>query len=216
MKNPKCVLFDVANTLLHKPDVYIRIESVLKEYGYEIPMEVVIEKHRLISEAILFPDKTSREFYHGFNKIFLFSLGIIPDDTMLNVLFERCTYLPWIPFEDTVFLEEIPFPIGVLSNWDTTLPEKLKKYFSVNFEHVFCSEILGCRKPDPQIFNIALQTLGCAPEEVIFVGDSLKLDIETALSLGIKAILVDREGLYPYYKGDKIGHLSELWRFWAH
>lgn len=215
MKSPKVILFDVANTLLMKPDVYLRIDSVLREYGYDIPMPFLIEKHRLISEAILFPDKTSKTFYQEFNKIFLFSLGIIPDEKMLDTIFERCTYLPWVPFEDTAFLGEIPLPIGILSNWDKSLPEKLKKYFSTHFEPVFCSEIVGYRKPDPMFFHIALQTLQCSPEEVIFVGDSLKLDIETALSMGIRAILVDREGLYPYYKGEKIAHLSELWYLWS-
>ncbi len=206
----KYILFDVANTLLHKPEVYIRIAGVLKGSGYDIPLPFLIEKHRLISEALTFPDKTTREFYHDFNKVFLFSLGVIAEESLLNQLFDSCTYLPWEPFEDTRVLSELRLPIGILSNWDKSLPEKLKKYFSFSFAPIFCSEIIGFRKPDSRFFRHAVETLACKPEEILFIGDSLKLDIEPAIALGIRAVLVDREGLYPYYKGEKVARFSEI------
>ena len=76
-------------------------------------------------------------------------------------------------------------------------------------------QIIGYRKPDPRFFRHALAQLSLAPEEVLFIGDSLKLDIEPALDLGIRAVLIDRDGLYPYYKGEKIGSIGELVKDWG-
>lgn len=53
---------------------------------------------------------------------------------------------------------------------------------------VVISEEVGFRKPQPQIFRVALDALGCRPNEAIMVGDDLVADIEGALSAGIQPI----------------------------
>ena len=52
---------------------------------------------------------------------------------------------------------------------------------------VFSSE-LGRRKPDPAIFRAALDRLGVAPEETLFVGDLLLQDIRGASELGMRTV----------------------------
>jgi len=52
----------------------------------------------------------------------------------------------------------------------------------------FSSEV-GTRKPDPRIFRDALEKLGVAPEEAVFVGDRLMDDVDGAQRLGMRAIL---------------------------
>src|SRR3954447_11554115 len=49
---------------------------------------------------------------------------------------------------------------------------------------VFSSEV-GFRKPDPRIFERALEALGVAPENALFVGDRLYEDIRGAGELGM-------------------------------
>ena len=53
----------------------------------------------------------------------------------------------------------------------------------------------GYIKPDPRIFARALERLGTAPEETVFIGDNPDADIAGALSVGMKAVLrvTDRE-----------------------
>ena len=56
------------------------------------------------------------------------------------------------------------------------------------FHTVIDSSIVGLRKPDPAIFQLAIDRMGLRPEDVTVIGDSYKKDIEPALSLGCKAI----------------------------
>jgi putative hydrolase of the HAD superfamily len=53
---------------------------------------------------------------------------------------------------------------------------------------VFSSEV-GRRKPDPLIFERALERLGAAPERSLFVGDTLATDITGASALGMRTCL---------------------------
>ena len=52
---------------------------------------------------------------------------------------------------------------------------------------VFSSEI-GKRKPHPAIFEAALDALGVAPEETLFVGDRLYEDVRGAADLGMRTV----------------------------
>src|SRR5687768_11503242 len=125
------VFFDVAQTLLYKPDVYVRIHEVFSLVNPSITKADVIRNHKLISEVIKFPDKTSREFYDIFNSELMLSLGIEPDTKLLEITFKSCSYLDWQVFDDCSVLYELKADMGVISNWDNSLTEKLKKYFDV-------------------------------------------------------------------------------------
>ena len=49
------------------------------------------------------------------------------------------------------------------------------------------SAYVGLRKPDPAIFHLALDQLGVAPEQAIFLDDSLR-NVDSARELGIHTI----------------------------
>ena len=53
---------------------------------------------------------------------------------------------------------------------------------------------IGIGKPNPEPFLRALDQLGVAPEQAVFVGDSVTRDITPALNLGMAALLIAR---YP-------------------
>ena len=67
----------------------------------------------------------------------------------------------------------------------------------------------GRTKPHASIFEAALAALEVAPAEAVMVGDSYADDIEGARALGIRAILIDRDGLRPGEE-DRIASLGEL------
>ncbi|MBL3646017.1 HAD family hydrolase [Bacillus sp. RHFB] len=60
----------------------------------------------------------------------------------------------------------------------------IKKYF----ETILVSEWEGIKKPDPQIFERALEQLNVSPNESIFVGDHPKNDVNAAQNVGMKGI----------------------------
>ena len=56
------------------------------------------------------------------------------------------------------------------------------------------------------------KVLGVKPEEIIYIGDSLKLDIEPAFKLGMKPYLIDRNNDYPFssYTISSLTQLKEI------
>jgi FMN phosphatase YigB (HAD superfamily) len=209
----KYIFFDVANTLLYKPLLMSRICQTLDQFAVGVDIERLKERHKLVSEIITFPAKTSQEFYHYFNTELLLSLGIMPSSELLDAIFRSCTYLDWAEFDDTSILDSIPVPMGIISNWDNTLEAKLTSFFHVNFCKVASSAGLGIAKPDLALYRYVLDSLDCRPEEIVYVGDSIKLDIIPASSVGMTSVLIDRDDLYPDFRGRRIMTLHELTDF---
>ena len=60
------------------------------------------------------------------------------------------------------------------------------------FDSVVISAEAGVKKPDPRIFDSALEKTRMKPEEVVYVGDT-EDDTEAARAAGIVPILIHRE-----------------------
>jgi HAD superfamily hydrolase (TIGR01549 family) len=56
------------------------------------------------------------------------------------------------------------------------------------------SEEAGCSKPDPRIFQIALERLQCEASDVVMIGDSWAADVIGASDAGIRAIWFNPQG----------------------
>ena len=56
------------------------------------------------------------------------------------------------------------------------------------FQNVIISEVVGVNKPDPKIFEHALNLAGATKAESLMIGDSLEADVYGALNFGIDAI----------------------------
>jgi HAD superfamily hydrolase (TIGR01509 family) len=83
----------------------------------------------------------------------------------------------------------------VVSNWDISLPAVLREAgIEEALDGVLTSAMLGCAKPDAEIFAAALELAGVAAEEAVHVGDSLECDVAGALAAGVRAVWVRREG----------------------
>jgi HAD superfamily hydrolase (TIGR01549 family) len=86
--------------------------------------------------------------------------------------------------------------IGLVSNGARDL-EEFAAHHALEVDAMVGSRAHGRIKPDPSIFVAALAALEVAAEETAMVGDSYEDDIEGARALGMRAILLDREGLRP-------------------
>ena len=74
---------------------------------------------------------------------------------------------------------------------------------------VLCGDV-GWRKPAPEIFRSAMSRLGCRAADCIFVGDDLRWDIEGSASVGMRPLLIDRDGRHAGYMGERIVNLQAL------
>lgn len=210
MKKIKFVYFDVAGTLLHKPLLYEKIGQAFHEHALSLPPAYIKKFHRRLSEISTFPDKTSKEFYDLFNRNLMLLLGIIPGKEIADTIYKNCVDLKWGKYEDTGILEKIKYPLGIISNWDETLEQELSSNFDIPFKVILISGKEKIRKPAKRIFSLACRAAGHAAEEILYIGDSIKLDIEPAKLIGMQTILIDRDDDYPYYNGKKIKSLHEL------
>ena len=59
---------------------------------------------------------------------------------------------------------------------------------------VVTSAAVGARKPDPAMFEAALEIAGCSADEALHVGDTPAEDVAGAQAAGIRALLIDRDG----------------------
>lgn len=107
-----------------------------------------------------------------------------------------------VPFPDTAdtlrYLKECGYQLGIIANQSLGTGERLEawglgQYFGV----VAASAEIGVAKPDPAIFEKALEMAGCRAEEAVMVGDRLDNDILPAKAVGMKTIWI-RKGLSVY------------------
>ncbi|HXV03592.1 MAG TPA: HAD family hydrolase [Gaiellaceae bacterium] len=86
--------------------------------------------------------------------------------------------------------------LGIVSNTGRDVEEFLAHH-SLDVDVALSSRVHGKVKPHPTIFQAVLDRLGVEPEHAAMVGDSPEDDLEGARSLGMRAFLVDRDGLHP-------------------
>jgi putative hydrolase of the HAD superfamily len=84
--------------------------------------------------------------------------------------------------------------LGILTNGPSDL-QRTKidtSGLGPSFNPVLISTELGIGKPDPRIFEFALERMGVEPRECVMVGDSLERDVQAASTVGIPAVLLKR------------------------
>ena len=90
-----------------------------------------------------------------------------------------------------------------------SLDQLLDNRFHDKFKYKLISENVKYRKPDIRFYEHLLQDWSLRPEDILYIGDSIKLDIEPALKLGINAYLIDRNNYFPFVK-NRIRTLNDL------
>uniref|UniRef100_UPI002627BFA0 HAD family hydrolase n=1 Tax=uncultured Meiothermus sp. TaxID=157471 RepID=UPI002627BFA0 len=94
------------------------------------------------------------------------------------------------------------FKLGVVSNWDWTLPGVLRATGLADyFDYVGVSALEGVAKPDPRFFEIVLDELQVEPQQAIHIGDS-EDDINGAVAAGVRPVLFDAYKQNPRAIGD--------------
>jgi putative hydrolase of the HAD superfamily len=100
--------------------------------------------------------------------------------------------------------------LGVVSNSDGSVRQSLiEAGYDGLFDVVIDSFEVKVKKPDPEIFRMALDLMGLAAEAAWYVGDSWFHDVSGAARAGMaRAILVDPYGLSGY--GDRLASTAGL------
>lgn len=213
----KAVLFDVDFTLVRPgpelgPDGYVRLA---RRHGLELDASSYAEARAKALETLrrhpeLLHDE---EIWIAFSERIVRGMGGNSDAArQIAVEIERAWEVSenFDLYEDVVpVLDELRrngLKIGLVSNGAREIDEFVRHH-GLTVDAAVGSRTHGKVKPDPSIFLAALERLGVAAEETIMVGDTLEDDIEGARAVGIRAMLIDREGQHP----DIAGRLTDLY-----
>jgi putative hydrolase of the HAD superfamily len=87
-------------------------------------------------------------------------------------------------------------PLGIITNGPAEVQRAKIELLGVGdlVDFAIISGEFGAAKPDPAIFGEALGRAGVAPDEAIFLGDSVEQDMAGARAAGIPSVWVNRHG----------------------
>lgn len=109
--------------------------------------------------------------------------------------------------------------LGIVSNADGVMGERLRQLeivqvgpgIGVGVGCVIDSGAVGCLKPDPRIFQLALDALEVDdPANAWYVGDIPGIDMVGAQGAGMRAICMDPLGLHAGAGYDRVASLAEV------
>ncbi len=217
MARIKGILFDLGDTLLDFGPVRIRglfAEGALLAYGYLKKLGQPLPRFGLFHWkqlwAIRLQYLKSRLIRREFNSLEL--LGQLSEKMGHTLTPEQTSELAWLwykPLGECATVEagvrellegfrSDGLRLGLVSN--TFIPGQVldRHLAQLRLLEFFPWRIYSCdvlyRKPHPRIFGIALERLGIAAEEAVFVGDSPLADVAGAARVGMVSVLKDPTG----------------------
>lgn len=222
----KAVFFDRDGTLVHGDPEWTAFRNrSLKEWSgkefnnsYDYFMKIFNQVEQ--GDFPFAPYHTVEEEMEFFRQWYLFvfdDMGITEKrQERADMLVEKLWYLKKLPYPETAeVLEYFKFKgykLGVISDSTPSLEMTLEdcglhKYFT----SFTASSLVGAGKPDPVIYNAALEAQGVTAEESLYV-DDYKPEADGARELGFTSFLLDRQGIQPEDRWT-IGNLRELVNF---
>jgi HAD superfamily hydrolase (TIGR01549 family) len=90
-------------------------------------------------------------------------------------------------------------PLGLVTNGDSAEQrEKLRRCALMDyFDPLVISDDLGISKPEPAIFQQALDALGVSAHRTVYIGNSFANDVEGGAGVGIDTIWLNERGDGP-------------------
>lgn len=188
----KWIFLDIGWTLVDETQSHRRRWEAAKEVlGLNTPVD---ELMRLLEEA-------STAFASSPFRYALQELGLSGDKQEDIIRRARFDYMHAALYPGVhEVLEELSrrYHLGVIANQSCGAEERLRHW---NIRQMMClvlsSAELGVEKPDPRIFQMALEQAGCRADEAVMVGDRLENDIGPAKRLGWRTIWI-RQGISQF------------------
>ena len=104
---------------------------------------------------------------------------------------------PCVP-ETLKAIKDAGYFLGLVSNRSTPCQEQCEALGLLRyFDFAYVAAEVNVWKPDPRIFNRALEITGALPEEAIYIGDNYFADILGAEKAGIQPVLLDPRSIFP-------------------
>jgi putative hydrolase of the HAD superfamily len=212
------VIFDLDGTLRHNfpsaDDTQFRLANQL---GAGVPADLQLlgarwahyywaQSSELLADLRKFGD-TDDDFWTHYSYRYLLALTV-PEKRATNLALtlsqqmeleftpENRVY-PCVP-ETLKVLNEAGLNVGLVSNRSRSCQEECEELGLLQyFKFAYVAAEVEAWKPDPRIFDRALDFTGSDPSRTIYVGDNYYADIIGAHNAGLQPVLLDVTGVFP-------------------
>lgn len=225
MLDADAILFDAGGVLV-LPDPTV-LGPLLAYYGGDPSVEAHRRAHYAAMRAKSVAGSGESD-WHEYNVAYVASVGVPAHDVeeaaaMLSRT--RTAHLWRWPIPESVdalrALHRAGVPIGVVSNASGQIEEILRRSGvcqsgdgdAVPVRVIVDSHVVGVAKPHPAIFEPALEFFaGIDRSRIVYVGDSVTMDVGGARAAGLRPVLLDPYDDHPEADFERISSLWDLAR----
>lgn len=202
----KHLFFDLDHTLWDfDRNSKLTFQRIFEEQQITIPIDEFLEAYipvnlkywRLYREDKI--EKTSLRYYRL--KETFDSLKYTAPDDLINLISED--YIRYLPYFNYLFDDAIEvlqyleskYHLHIITNgFEEVQNLKLEKSgIHKFFKQIITSECVGVKKPNPKVFEFALNKAGAKAHQSVMIGDSYEADVMGAINSGMKAIHFSQE-----------------------
>ena len=217
--NIKLVTFDLWETLLFEHDGdnqkrlfsrSINLAKCLQKFGITVSKEQLLPVIKAMAPWLKEVWEINRDVTHQEQLQFIVNQvtqGLVEmkkewiDDlssAYISPLFEIPPYLSPGARKALCWLKDLKIFMGIICNTGRTPGFGIRRFLIKEgiadfFDFMLFSDEIGIRKPDPQIFRLAIEKVNVRTCESVHIGDNLKSDIWGAQNAGFKAIYLSTE-----------------------
>ena len=210
----KAVFFDLYNTLVQYEPPREELQArALQDFGIEVTAEALRRPLTVADEYIYgeiargsLSQRSKEEqtaIWVKYEGVLLREAGIEADEPLILGLLGKMRQfdMKLVLYDDVLpalaDLKGRGLRLGLISNIDRDMTSLLEEVgLSSRLPVVVTSQDTGYNKPHPEIFREALKQAGVQASEAIYIGDQYQIDVVGANQVGMKGILLDRNGYF--------------------
>jgi putative hydrolase of the HAD superfamily len=225
----KTVFFDMYGTIAGFEPSRFKVQSeACAPYGIALSHDGILEGYKaadtyMARENAILPlgrraANARDEFFGEYERLVIQGSGVAVSTDRALEIWRVVQVIPHslAPFDDVIpAMEQLRargLTIGLITNMDGRGSDIVDDLgLSDHIDLAVTSGEAGAAKPSSTIFRAALAKAGAEPDEAMHVGDQPSSDIEGALGVGMRAVLLDRDRNHPGYTAcPRIESLVEL------
>lgn len=199
----KHIIFDCYGTLINTGKGSIEaVKAILANVGSDVPAEDFYAHWKRIKKHMMDTDEfvTEKKFFELSLKETFAKFGITADATvevkpMIDSLFSRRNIYDEVkPMLEGLAAMGFTYAIGSTTDTDSIMCHLNQNELTVPL--VFTSEDMKVYKPKADFYRTILNQTGWDVSECVFVGDNYVDDVLGPKSIGMKAVLLDRNNKF--------------------
>jgi putative hydrolase of the HAD superfamily len=220
----EAVLIDVGGVLV-LPD-HDRIAAALDRADVHVDRDLLDRAHYAGVASLDEFTEGDREIWVQYNRAYARACNVsddVLDDAVDHLLNEFATAAVWsrvVPGSRDALrdIAELGMQVAIVSNAGGDTEPRMREYGicqvgsgpGAEVGAILDSTVVGVAKPDPRIFELALEALGVPAERAIHVGDTPGADVEGAYAAGVRPVLMDPYDFHPDLDVDRVASLADV------